>query len=143
VPTADMTSNAPGSGTKAPRKRSATRKPSLARRRPAKKADPIAEVGLGRSVTASSARRESSRQVEQLGVIALALVCSVIGFAVHAFWFGSIVLMAMLFGLTAAELRTARGRGIISEVVSEARIVTQEITGGEGSDPDPPTAGEG
>jgi len=76
----------------------------------------------------SLARRESSRQVEQFAVLALALTCGLLGFAVHFFWFPSVVLMAILVGLTAAEMRSGRRRGVISEVVAEARNVVEDIT---------------
>jgi hypothetical protein len=145
VATSEKSQNTPGSVPKTPRKRpTATRKAPLSRRRPAKRKDAVSEVAvIDRSPTAQapSTRREPSRYVEQLGVIALALVCSVIGFAVHAFWLASIVLMAILFGLVAAELRSARGRGVISEVMSEARVITEEVTSGRGSDSDPPVPG--
>jgi len=77
--------------------------------------------------------RESIRQTEQLVVLALALLFGFIGFAVHFFWLAAIVLMAVLFGLMAARLRSGKGglvSGVVATVVAEARSVT------EGGDPE-------
>jgi hypothetical protein len=73
-------------------------------------------------------RRKLSGQLEQLMILGVALLFGLIGLAVHFLWFISIVFMAILAGLIAAEIRGARGRGIISEVVAEAKNVVEEIS---------------
>jgi hypothetical protein len=70
----------------------------------------------------------------------LALLFGAIGFAVHFFWFPSILLMAVLFGLSASELRSQRGGGVISEVVStvvsEAKGIAEDAMSAEASQRD-------
>jgi hypothetical protein len=84
------------------------------------------------AVPEPSARRESARQLEQLAIIAVAVLCGVIGFAIHQFWFAAIVLMALLFGLIAANLRGSRaGGGVLSEVVAEVKNAAEELTSGD------------
>jgi hypothetical protein len=74
-------------------------------------------------------------------LLALALLFGVIGFAVHFLWFGAIVLMAVLLGLIVSEMRSRRGRGVISEVVTtvmvEAKSVAEAIASGGGNEPEP------
>jgi hypothetical protein len=76
-------------------------------------------------------RSGSARQVEQVGILALALVFGLIGFAVHAFGLAAIVLMAVLLGLIASGLRGRRGGGVISEVATavsaEAKNLAEDI----------------
>jgi hypothetical protein len=54
-------------------------------------------------------RRTLSGKLEQLAILGAALVFGLIGLAVHFLWFISIVFMALLAGLMAAEIRGARG----------------------------------
>ena len=74
-------------------------------------------------------------------LLALALLFGVIGFAVHFLWFGAIVLMALLLGLIASEMRGRRGGGVISEVATtlmvEATSVADAIASGGGKVPEP------
>ena len=85
-------------------------------------------------------RGQSARQAEQLAILALALLFGAIGFAVHFFWLPSILLMAILFGLSASELRSQRGGGVISEVVatvvSEAKAVAEDVASAKASQRD-------
>jgi hypothetical protein len=71
-------------------------------------------------------------------MMAIALVLGLIGFAVHFLWFAAIVMMSILFGLMASELRARRSRGVIVEVVdavvTEAKNVVEAVTGGETSE---------
>jgi hypothetical protein len=89
----------------------------------------------------SAGRRESSRLADQVVLLALAILFGVIGFAVHFLWFGSIVLMAVLLGLIVSELRSRRGKTVISEVVTtvmvEAKSVADAIASGGGNVPEP------
>jgi Flp pilus assembly protein TadB len=112
--------------------------PTTPRRRPAKKQQTVLEAVTGESSTVtppdSSGRRESARQVEHLALLTLALTFGVIGLAVHILWFAAIVVMSILLGLLAAELRGQnRGGGVISEVVSSvvdgAKSVVEDVTG--------------
>jgi hypothetical protein len=67
-------------------------------------------------------------------LLALAILFGLIGFAVHFLWFGSIVLMAVLLGLIVSEMRSRRGKSVISEVVTtvmvEAKSVAEAIASG-------------
>jgi hypothetical protein len=78
--------------------------------------------------------------MEQIAILALAILLALIGLAVHIVLLGAIVLMAVLLGLLAADIRSGRGRGVISELVAEAKHVAEDISsggaaGGEESDP--------
>jgi hypothetical protein len=81
---------------------------------------------------AAVARRESTQLVQQLAVLALAIVLGLIGLAVHFLWIPAIVLMAVLFGLIASGLRGQQGGGVISEVATtvmdEAKSVADSIS---------------
>jgi hypothetical protein len=74
------------------------------------------------------APRASVRQTEQIAILALAIICGLIGLAAHVFMLASIVLMSVLLGLIAADVRGRRGRGVISELVAEAKNVADDIT---------------
>jgi hypothetical protein len=60
-------------------------------------------------------------------IVVAAIVFGLLGLFVHVLIVVSIVLMALLLGLLAAEARTQRGRGIVSEVVNEAKVVFDDI----------------
>lgn len=95
---------------------------------------------MGRGDQASSATRPSVRQAEQIAILALAILLGLVGLAVHVVWLGSIVLMSVLLGLIAADVRGRRGRGVISVLVAEAKNVAEDVTSGgsleeDGSEP--------
>jgi hypothetical protein len=81
---------------------------------------------------AATARRESTQLVQQLAVLALAILLGLIGLAVHFLWIPAVVLMAALFGLIASGLRGQRGGGVIAEVATtvmeEAKSVSESIS---------------
>jgi Flp pilus assembly protein TadB len=127
---------------------SATKKPApkaapRPRRRPVKKKAPEGLITdpPGGADRGSRGRRESSRLAEQVVLLALAILFGVIGFAVHFLWFGSIVLMAVLLGLIVSEMRSRRGKSVISEVVTtvivEAKSVADAIASGGDKVPEP------
>jgi len=60
-------------------------------------------------------------------ILVAAIVFGLVGLVIHPFVIASIVLMALLLGLIASEARRNRGRGIVSEVVNEAKVVIEEI----------------
>lgn len=80
-----------------------------------------------RGPASKSARQLPSGQPEQLMILTAAIFFGLIGLFIHVLVLGSIVLMAVLFGIVASELRSARGRGIVSEVVSETKTVFEDI----------------
>jgi hypothetical protein len=123
-----------------PRARSATitaRSGRSGRKAAASGHDPMATNGSVKPDRRPVASRDSVRQVEQLAILALALIFGVIGFAVHFFWFPAIVLMAALFGLIASGLRGTRG-GVFSEVVSTVVTETRSIAEATAHDADRP-----
>ena len=66
-------------------------------------------------------------QSEQLIILVSALAFGLGGLAIRALWIVSILLMTLLLGLMAADVRNTRGRGIVSEVVNEAKVMVDEI----------------
>jgi uncharacterized membrane protein len=60
-------------------------------------------------------------------ILVAAIVFGILGLFIHILVVVSIVLMALLLGLIAAEARSQRGRGIVSEVVNEAKVVIEEV----------------
>jgi hypothetical protein len=94
-------------------------------------AAPSSDQPLG-GVTAPAAR-PSVRQTEQIAILVLALILGLIGLAFHVVWLGSIVLMSVLLGLIAADVRGRGGRGVNAELVAEANNVGEDITGGGAS----------
>ena len=109
------------------------------RRRTVRKAAPPVAAHADESTTGASASPggDRGRQAEQLGLVALAIVLGLIGFAVHFLWFASIVVMSVLFGLIASELRGRRTGGVTTAVVDafvgEARNVVDAATGADES----------
>jgi hypothetical protein len=93
-----------------------------------------------RTAEVESAQRDSTRLVEQLALLAVAILLGLIGLAVHVLWFGSIILMSVLFGLMAAGLRGKRG-GVIAEmattVLVEAKSVADGISSAGAKEHDP------
>jgi hypothetical protein len=118
------------------RVRKAVKKP-VVRKRAVKKKVATVEHAITNSSSNHSDLNENRRvlsgKLEQLAILGVALLFGLIGLAVHFLWFVSIVSMALLAGLMAAEIRGARGRGVISEVVTEAKIVVEEISNGAAS----------
>jgi Flp pilus assembly protein TadB len=106
--------------------RSRTNKP-ISKRAPRHK---IAE-SQGDDTQQGSIKQTGSRlpsgQPEQLMILVAAIVFGLVGLVIHPFVIASIVLMALLLGLIASEARRNRGRGIVSEVVNEAKVVIEEI----------------
>jgi hypothetical protein len=64
--------------------------------------------------------------IRQLAIIGLALVCGLLGLVVHVFWLAAIVLMSVLFGLIAANVRG--GRGVIPELVAEVQGIADDLS---------------
>jgi hypothetical protein len=125
--------------------RATTSKPAATpRRRPVKKptASRVAKPEASTEDTSVASPRTTGRQTEELAMVGLALVLGLIGFAVHFVWFAAIVMMSILFGLMASELRSRRSGGVMVEVVdavvSEAKSLAEAITSGEAPQADDP-----
>jgi hypothetical protein len=93
-----------------------------------------------RTAEVDPAQRDSTRLVEQLVLLAVAVLLGLIGLAVHVLWFGSIISMSVLFGLIASGLRGQRG-GVIAEmattVLVEAKSVADGISSAGAKEHDP------
>lgn len=77
--------------------------------------------------------RQTTRNTEQLVVLSLAIVFALVGFVVHMFWIGAVVLLALLWEDMASELKSSRrSSSMVSDVVTtavdEARGLTREIS---------------
>jgi hypothetical protein len=107
-----------------------------------KKASPRA----GHQASAPDSRRNDAVQTErvspreglvQLGILTLAIVVAVCGFALHFLWIGALVLMGVLWGTMIAESQQRRGtvKGLAAEmvttVVDEARGAMDATSGSE------------
>jgi hypothetical protein len=73
------------------------------------------------------ARRLPSGKPEQLMILVGALIFGLVGLFVHILILVSVVLMALLLGLIASEARSQGGRGIVSDVTNEAKVVIGEL----------------
>jgi uncharacterized membrane protein len=107
--------------------RSRTKKP-ISRKRTSKggiAVDQTDETPQG--TVKKSARNLPSGQPEQLIILVAAIVFGLRSLIIHILVVVSIVLMALLLGLIASEARSQRGRGIVSEMVNEAKVVFEEI----------------
>jgi hypothetical protein len=69
----------------------------------------------------------------QIGILTVAIVLAVLGFAVHLFWIGSLVVMGVLWGMLIAERQqrvgTVKGLAaeLVSTVVDEAKGVAEVV----------------
>jgi len=110
-----------------------------------------ASKGSASPAGVSSDRAEGARPVAPpagegavaLGILTVAIVVAVLGFAVHFLWIGAIVLMGILWGVMVAERQHRQGtvKGLAAEMVStvvdEAKGVMDATSG---SDPDRATS---
>jgi hypothetical protein len=83
-------------------------------------AEPAPASGSLSGEERGSGAQKAGRQVEQLAILALAIIFGLIGLAVHVLFIVAIVVMAVLFTLMASELRGKRSGSIASVVVSSA-----------------------
>jgi hypothetical protein len=78
------------------------------------------------------ARRDGARRTEQLAILSVAIVLGGLGLAFHPLWIAAVVLMAVLWGYMASDIRT-RGGGVVSDVVGavvgEAKEVSKAASG--------------
>jgi hypothetical protein len=68
--------------------------------------------------------------VQQLAVLALAILLGLLGLAVHFLWVPAIVLMSVLFGLIASGLRGQQGGGVIAEVATTVMVEAKNVAEG-------------
>ena len=75
-----------------------------------------------------------------LGELALAMVLGALGFVVHLFWIGALVVMAVMLGSMVAQRQgnPRRGGGVVSEVVAavvdEVREIADSASGSPADD---------
>lgn len=101
--------------TPAPRRTAA--KPAIRTRKST--AAKAAERSTRERSTRREARRQTARQAGQLGMLTLMIVLGLIGLAVHVLWIAVIILMTVLWGYLASELRGSRSnRAAASDVVA-------------------------
>jgi hypothetical protein len=89
-------------------------------------------------------RRDGARRTEQLVILSVAIVLGGVGLAFHPFWIAALVLMAVLWGYLASDIRS-RGGGVVSDVVgtvvSEAKEVAKAASGPVSAPDDEDTSG--
>jgi hypothetical protein len=111
-----------------------TAKKTVARKRVSKRT-PGADQNAASSETSQNSQPLPSGLPEQLMIVLAAIGFGLGGLFVHMLFVVSLVLMALLLGLLASEARRHRGRGIVAEVVNEAKVVIDEVKKpGESSD---------
>jgi hypothetical protein len=86
-------------------------------------------------------RRDGARRTEHLGLLSLAIAVSLVGFAWHPLWIVAVVLMVLLWGFMASELRSGRGNGsvlteVVTAVATEAKDLTDAASGRAPTDSD-------
>jgi hypothetical protein len=104
-------------------------------RRPRKRAvkTPASEVPAdlsGGRARERSAVRGAVRQREQIVMLAAAIVLGLAGLAVHVLWLAAIVLMSVLLGLIAADMRVRGGGGVVNELVAGVKSIAGNGTDG-------------
>jgi hypothetical protein len=72
------------------------------------------------------AGREAARRTEQLVILSVAIVLGGVGFAFHPLWIPAVVVMALLWGYMASEMRS-RGGGVVSDVVGTVVSEAKEV----------------
>jgi len=60
-------------------------------------------------------------------IVLAAIAFGLVGLFVHILFVVSLVLMALLLGLLASEARGQSRRGIVAEVVNEAKVVIDDV----------------
>ena len=70
-----------------------------------------------------------------MAILTLAIVLGVAGFAFSVFWIGSLIVMGILWGTMAADLRraTGDGRGLLAEVVGVVIDETRNVAESAGT----------
>jgi hypothetical protein len=91
---------------------------------------PVGGASGGRSQR--GARRDAARRTEQLAILSVAIVLGGVGLAFHPLWIAAVVLMAVLWGYMASDIRS-RGGGVVSDlvgtVVGEAKELSNAASG--------------
>jgi hypothetical protein len=72
------------------------------------------------------APRDAARRTEQLVILSVAIVLGLVGFAFHPLWIATVVVMAVLWGYMASEIRS-RGGGVVSDVVGTVVSEAKEV----------------
>ena len=113
-----------------PKKRTTTRssaRKSTTRRRASKPSTAVSDANDTSSPAMNQKRNLGSGVPEQLMITIAAIVFGLVGLFVHVLFVVSLVLMALLLGMLASEARNQRGRGIVTEIVNEAKLVLEDV----------------
>ncbi len=73
--------------------------------------------------------RDRARRTRQFGLLSLAIGVALLGCAYHPLSIAAVVLMVLLWGLMASELRSGRGSGsVVTEVVTALAAEVKDLT---------------
>jgi hypothetical protein len=98
---------------------------------------------------ASGAAGASREGLVPIGILTVAIVLAVLGFAVHLLWIGSLVVMGVLWGMLIADRQqrvgTVKGLAaeLVSTVVDEAKGVAEVVDIASSPDSDRATPSSG
>jgi hypothetical protein len=80
-----------------------------------------------RTALKGGARRDAARRTEQLAILSVAMVLGGVGLAFHPLWIAAVVLMAVLWGYMASDIRSAGG-GVVPDVVGAVVGEAKEVS---------------
>ena len=88
--------------------------------------DSVQRGAGGEERSPRGAGRQAARRTEQLVILSVAIVLGGVGFAFHPLWIAAVVVMALLWGYMASEMRS-QGGGVVSDVVETVVSEAKEV----------------
>jgi hypothetical protein len=129
---ADATQTSPTKAARARKTGQSAKKPATRVRKKAATVRKKAATASAQGPTNEAKDVPTPRPASLVGVAALtvAMILGAAGFALHFFWVGAIVVMAVLWGsmLAGRQVGARNPRGVVSEVVTAAVDEVREIT---------------